>query len=239
MGKWGTAFDALRDVVYGQCEFLDLFEQTTLHFIYRRTHFYGKEWERIPLRHFLCGIWSKEYGCITPPIRISEKKLLESLKSLEAKTIIQVRRAVTKSNTYRIVQQNEIDFGQLLHWYCNLQPHLVQSKIRQMEHNRAILDDLNLAALEELKNNELARRTAQAANADHPTGSVTTTPHSTVRVPAQGRDHNKPISSKKPMKVIPRRSAPRNASSIDRSKRESSDGLRMLPRPKPTGSTNV
>jgi hypothetical protein len=73
MGKWGTAFDILRDVVYGQSVYLNLYEQTTLHFIFRRTQFFGKDWEHIPLRHFLGGVWSREYFVITPPIRISEK----------------------------------------------------------------------------------------------------------------------------------------------------------------------
>lgn len=229
MGKWGTAFDILRDVVYGRSEFLDLYEQTTLHFIYRRTHFFGKEWERIPLRHFLEGVWSKDYGCITPRIRISEKKLLESLKSLETKTIIQVRRTVTKSNSYRIAEVNEIETGPLLEWCLRHQPSLLQSMVRQREKNKDILDFGESEVLRSLKE-DLAQAPARTA-ASYPTGRVTATPPGAAPVPPPAGEHNLPIKSKKPMKVTPRRCAPQGVSSQERSKQQSPNGLRMLPRP--------
>jgi|SRR6266550_3134007 len=92
MGKWGDAFGIMREMVYGKRRYLDLFEQTTLAFIFGRTTYYGKEWEFIPLRHFMSGVWSRTSGCISPRIRISETKLLEAIKGLEAKTIIEVER---------------------------------------------------------------------------------------------------------------------------------------------------
>ena len=233
MGKWGNAFDILRDTVYGLAQHLDLYEQTTLHFIFRRTQYFGKDWEPIPLRQFLRGVWSKEYGCITPRIRISEKKLLEALKSLEAKGIIQVVRAVTKSNRYRIVKVSEVSVGKIAVWNFENKPALSRDLLKQLEHNVDILDKEHLAMLLCLDEG-LAELKCQRGG----TGDVTTASPVMVRVPARIGEHKLPISSKKPMKVIPRRSATHHAFSQSSGKNNVGEetkrtALRILPRPIP------
>jgi hypothetical protein len=145
---------------------------------------------------------SDRYGCITPRIRISEKKLLESLKSLETKTIIQTWKAVTKSTRYRIATLKEIDMGRVLDWYCNKQLVLMKAQIRQMERSPPPLADEYLKLLEALKQH---LQEAELQRKPCPTGSVRTTLPVTLRVTPQMREHNIPIPSKKPTKVTPRR----------------------------------
>ena len=140
-GKWGTAFDIMRDVIYVNSFDLDLYERATLNFIFARTRFYNKQWEYIPLRHFLNGVWSKEVGCVCAPIRISEKKLLESLKHLEGKGIIEVRRAVTRSNCYRIRHDEEIKGSAPFMYAVQHQPALFNSMIKELERNERRLSD--------------------------------------------------------------------------------------------------
>lgn len=58
--KWRKTFDVLRDVVFGNSLYLTVHEQLVLTFIFRRTRMYGKEWEKIPLRHFTEGVCSSK-----------------------------------------------------------------------------------------------------------------------------------------------------------------------------------
>jgi hypothetical protein len=150
-GKWGTAFDILRDVLYGESGYLDLYEQATLSFIFQRTRMYAKQWEYIPLRHFRNGVWSLEYGRICSPIRISEKKLIESLKHLEEKTFIEVRRAVARANCYRIRETKEIEHSTAGVYIVQHQPKLGRAIVREMEANRSRLNSDQQMLLKALK----------------------------------------------------------------------------------------
>jgi hypothetical protein len=150
-GKWGTAFDILRDILYGKRPYIDLYEQTTLNFIYGRTRYYGKEWEYIPLRHFMCGIWSLDHGCVCPRIRISETKLLEALKNLKAKNIIEVEHRVARSNRYRIREDREIDMSGVIRYIADHQADLVAMIVREMQHNLARLNDAEVKLLSSWK----------------------------------------------------------------------------------------
>jgi hypothetical protein len=150
-GKWGTAFDIMRDVLYGYRQYLDLYEQTTLSFIFARTGFYNKEWEYIPLRHFLKGVWSKKSGCIISRIRISEKKLIDSLRHLERKGIIDARRSVTRAKCYRIRRFKEIKLRDVVEEVIGTQSELFDSIIQEMELNESKLSDENKCLLAALK----------------------------------------------------------------------------------------
>jgi hypothetical protein len=155
LGKWGTAFDILRDVLYGESAYLDLYERATLSFIFQRTRMYAKQWEYIPLRHFRNGVWSLEYGRIRSPIRISEKKLIESLKHLEEKTFIEVRRAVVRANCYRIREIKEIEYTTAVVYIVQHQPKLGRAIIREMEANRTRLNPALQALLKLLRHDLL------------------------------------------------------------------------------------
>ncbi|MET0465347.1 MAG: hypothetical protein ABW007_19455 [Chitinophagaceae bacterium] len=51
-------------------------------FISRRTLTFGKEWEAIPERHFLNGVFKRTGECITPGLAMSRSTLLRALDSL-------------------------------------------------------------------------------------------------------------------------------------------------------------
>jgi hypothetical protein len=60
------------------------------------------------------------------------------LKHLGQKTVIDVRRSVTKANRYRIREINEIQYT--LAYIVEHQPELARAIIREMEANRSRLD---------------------------------------------------------------------------------------------------
>lgn len=151
MGKWGDAFGIMRDILYGKAQYLDLYEQATLAFIYGRTRYYGKEWEHISIRDFMSGIWSRDSQCITPRIRISEASLLRALKGLEEKTIIEVRRRPSRSNWYRIRPETEFDFDKALYYILSSQVSLLRMMVGEMEDNLARLSEGDLRRLEDFK----------------------------------------------------------------------------------------
>lgn len=93
--------------------YTDLHERDVLWFIFARTCMYGKVWETIPLRHFTHGVFSEGvcHGC---PVRMGEAKLLESLKHLEAKRVIQVVRHPTRASRYKVSDTDEFDTGHAL-----------------------------------------------------------------------------------------------------------------------------
>jgi hypothetical protein len=147
MGKFGTAFDILRDVVFGKAQYMDLYEQTTLIYIFRRTRIYGKDWESIPLRHFMSGVWSRKNGCIAPRIRISETKLLEALASLESKTIIEIERRTARISRYRIREDREIEIEKVVQHVGLHQIGLVRTIVRELEQNAGHLPETDARLL--------------------------------------------------------------------------------------------
>lgn len=199
MGKWGTAFDVLRDVVYGQSEYLDLYEQTTLHFIFRRTRMYQKEWEYIPMRHFLNGISGPQGLIVTPRIRISEKTLLQSLKRLERKGIITVERSGTGANKYRINEDSELDTKKIVKEFINQIP-IARDLARQVEKNAHRLPPSQREGAIGLSDIPEFQRKRPTRNAVSPPSPVK------GEVTALVTEHNIPIL-KKPIKRIPRRKA--------------------------------
>lgn len=109
---WGATWDVLRDVVHHYSLYLDSAERETLWFIFSRTRLFRKEWEAITIRQFECGIVSADGQFIAAPITIGHRALLASLKHLEGKGIIEVKRETRNGgslpNMYRIKESNEI-----------------------------------------------------------------------------------------------------------------------------------
>ncbi|SHN72090.1 hypothetical protein SAMN05444170_2190 [Bradyrhizobium erythrophlei] len=140
----------MRDVTYGKLRYMDLYEQTTLAFIWGRTQYYGKAWEFIPLRHFMSGVWGRDGLCVAPRIRISETKLLQSIKSLEAKNFIEVNRTFRK-NRYRIRTEIEIDTPdntrKIWEYIIWNQPGLLAMMVGEMEDRKSLLDETELQHL--------------------------------------------------------------------------------------------
>ena len=189
MGKWGDAFSVMRDVVHGQAMWLNLYEQTTLHFIYARTRLYGKEWEQISRRHFLKGVWSSKdgvafsFGCITPRVKISDFKLNQALKGLREKGIIQVRKAVGSSNSYRIREIDEIG-SECFSYAIEHQPDVMWDLYRQMKWRGSQLNGdakKMLKAMEEHYNEQKAKKAAPSNSISSATATsrvrVTKLPH--------------------------------------------------------------
>jgi hypothetical protein len=108
-GKWGTAFDILRDVMHPSIMYVNSHELAVLFFIYCRTRIYNKEWEAIPLRHFLHGIVGSDGQMVIGPLDISEPTLWQCLKHLEGKRLIEIRKHPLRASEYRIRPDDEVD----------------------------------------------------------------------------------------------------------------------------------
>jgi len=122
----------------------------------------------------MSGVWSRTSGCISPRIRISETKLLEAIKGLEAKTIIEVERRVARSNRYRICQDTEFDFPKAIRYICENQPDLVRVMVREMEDHISLLDDTDAGFLATLKQ-VISMHEAADAQLESPTRQVAAT----------------------------------------------------------------
>ncbi len=109
--SWAGTWDILRDVVHPFSLYLDTYEQAVLQFIFYRTRLYRKEWETISLNHFKFGIATQDGRFVAAPLDMGEPRLLESLKHLEGKHIIEVRRypGTNRGNQYRIRGEDELD----------------------------------------------------------------------------------------------------------------------------------
>jgi hypothetical protein len=200
-GKWGDAFSIMRDVTYGKLRYMDLYEQTTLAFIWGRTQYYGKAWEFIPLRHFMSGVWGRDGLCVAPRIRISETKLLQSIKGLEAKNIIEVNRTFRK-NRYRIRTEIEIDTPENTrkiweHIIFN-QPGLLGMMVGEMEDRKSLLDESELEQLVSFREIIQLHQTGAILNGTLRDEVNATSPVGQGSLPTTSpvKDHKLPIISK-------------------------------------------
>lgn len=211
--------------MYGMLQFMDLYEQATLAFIFGRTCLFKKEWEFIPLRHFMKGVWGRDGMCVAPRIRISEASLLKAIASLEAKKIIEVDRSFRK-NRYRIRTiveiENDKDYANIWQYIILNQPALLAMMAAELESRRSLLDAADLRLLSSFQETLRAHKTGAILNGAL-TGEVNTTPsvreqsHSTT---SPMREHKIPISRKKKEP---------NIALAPQSKRR--PGLTILPRP--------
>lgn len=113
-------------------ELLDLYERDVAQFIFARTRMFAdKQWEAISINQFMRGIVSENYRL--GPVDMSERKLLESLKHLKAKQIVEVREGgMTTGNRYRIKEESEIDLEHLHTYVRRHQPKLAERMLGRM-----------------------------------------------------------------------------------------------------------
>lgn len=171
--------------MFEQRLYLDLYERETLAFIFGRTSLFFKEWETIPLRHFMEGVRSADGATVMSPIAMSETKLLESLKHLEHKGIIEVRRHPVNASQYRIRAFSEIDQTSLLTYMQRHQPKQYQSIIGR-HFRQEMRPTLSTLALRN------TRRIQEAENRS-PKFGVMDTPYTGERVTPNLGEHNTPI----------------------------------------------
>lgn len=95
-------------------QYMDLYERETMSFIFGRTCMYGKEWENIPIRHFMHGVFDGEGCVVIGPVAVSKTNLLRSLKLLQTKGLIEVRKSLTGATNYRIKKAAEIDHDHVI-----------------------------------------------------------------------------------------------------------------------------
>lgn len=94
--------------------YIDLYERDVLFFIFARTRVYGeKEWERIPIRHFMHGVRAADGRYVCSPVAMSKTKLLEALRHLKGKGIIETRMTEDGTSNYRVRDESEIDVNHI------------------------------------------------------------------------------------------------------------------------------
>lgn len=139
-GNWSLFYDTVRDIMRDYEAVMDVYEFKVLFFIFKRTYMYSnqKEWERIPLSHFVDGVYDRSDGSqIAAPTGMDRKKLLQALKHLEGKRLIEVRRRFNResgrkeASEYRIRRDTEINDDQILEYLRANQPRIYQSIIEK------------------------------------------------------------------------------------------------------------
>ncbi|MVT68370.1 hypothetical protein GPL21_25060 [Bradyrhizobium pachyrhizi] len=134
-GKWVTAFDILRDVVFAHSIYLTSAEQQVLVFIFRRTRMYGKAWEQIPLRHFTDGVWSQANGNVCSRLVMKINTIHTALKHLRNKGLIEVKEHATDAFAYRIVEPHEIAEQKIITYLTEAQPRQMEAIVRELRRN--------------------------------------------------------------------------------------------------------
>lgn len=114
-----------RDVLQGKNTLLSLHERDVLTFIFCRTRVYKKMSEKIPLRHFEKGVYTRDGVLVCGQVVMSQAKLLESLRHLEGKGIIEVTRRPPRASIYRIKEIDEIEDDVAFDYIERNQPKLL------------------------------------------------------------------------------------------------------------------
>ncbi|MET4190651.1 MULTISPECIES: hypothetical protein [unclassified Bradyrhizobium] len=129
---WGESWSILRGTMHGYDLCTDIYEREVLWFIFRRTHFYQKEWEAISLNQFKHGILSADGEVVIGPIDMSEPTLLKCLKHLKGKGLIEVREVPghSSANEYRIRPESEVNSELVDRYLRRHQPEL-EERINQ------------------------------------------------------------------------------------------------------------
>lgn len=70
-----------------------------LDFVISRTLMFGKDYERIPHRHFVEGVWTKYGDCVTAPTGLSRTTVIVSLNELEEMGLIEIQNEVAINAT--------------------------------------------------------------------------------------------------------------------------------------------
>ena len=91
-------------------------EFLVLMFVFERTYGYKKEWERIPLRHFLDGVFHGQTNeCVTTRTGISKTNLLAALRHLTGKGLLLVSSdGKSGSNWYSVAKPEAVDWHRVI-----------------------------------------------------------------------------------------------------------------------------
>lgn len=122
--------------MFGQRRYMDLHERDVFAFIFGRTAMFNKQWEAIPNRHFLYGIVSRDGRYIATPVDMSNNKLFESLRHLEAKGLIKIRRTDGGTNEYRICAEAELNTDAIENYMEKHQPSVLKSTFGKLHKLR-------------------------------------------------------------------------------------------------------
>lgn len=147
--KWDQLFDVIRDVLFGCRIYLSDAEEKIVLFVLQRTRMYGKEWEKIPLRHFTEGVWSQRGGAICSRLVLKTSTVMEAIRHLKAKGIIQVREHPTRAFAYRLAAPNELNHHAILVYIREKQPTQFAALLHQLRRNAKRLPEPFKLLLEE------------------------------------------------------------------------------------------
>jgi hypothetical protein len=175
--KWNTILDVLRDTIFANSLYLSDPERDVLLFIFRRTRMYGKEWEKIPLRHFTEGVWSRKNGDVCSRLVMKANTVIEARDHLRAKGIIQVREHSVRAYEYRVCEPGEVAQHDIVTYLIGHQPKQLAALLRELRRNRKRLPPTFLQVLE-LAEHEL-NRPGRASSQD--------TPRDTTPVPREAK----------------------------------------------------
>jgi len=133
--KWGQLYDIIRDVLFGCRIYLSDAEEKVALFVFQRTRMYGKEWEKIPLRHFTEGVWSQRGGAICSRLVLKTSTVMEAIRHLKGKGLIQVREHPTRAFSYRVAAPNELNHHAILVYIREKQPAQFSALLHQLRRN--------------------------------------------------------------------------------------------------------
>jgi len=149
--NWRSFFDVLRDVVFASSFYLSTAEQLVLMFIFRRTRMYGKEWEKIPLRHFTEGVWSRNAGDVCSRLILKTNTVIGALKHLRDKGLIEVREHDVQAYQYRIREADEINRENMINYVQAHQPKQLNAMLIELRRNSKRLPSELFEALQAME----------------------------------------------------------------------------------------
>lgn len=138
-GRWTHLIDILRDVIFANRPYLSDHEEQVLLFIFQRTRMFGKEWDKIPLRHFTGGVWSRENGAISSRLTLKANSVIQALKHLQSKGLIEIQPHATKAYKYRIVTPAEIAHHDIVSYLQTHQEKQLQALVLELQRNEGHL----------------------------------------------------------------------------------------------------
>jgi len=219
--KWGQLFDVIRDVLFGCRIYLSDAEEKVVLFVLQRTRMYGKEWEKIPLRHFTEGVWSQRGGAICSRLVLKTSTVMEAIRHLKAKGIVQVREHPTRAFAYRLANPNEINHHAILVYIREKQPTQFAALLHQLRRNANRLPEPFKLLLEDSDSAGVAvvKSAVRRDTSDLPLGIETVVAAGTG--PIQTRPNSRQTGTKERTNVAPEDATPLDSLADDEGSDES------------------
>jgi hypothetical protein len=115
---------------------------------------YGKEWEAIPLRHFTNGVWSRNAGDTCPRLVMKNNTVINALRHLKGKGLIEVREHAIRAFQYRIREPKEIEAENFIVYIREHQPKQLRAIHLELRRNRNRLPPAYFEALKAMDERE-------------------------------------------------------------------------------------